>query len=524
MTPEYIPERPKDANYRTLIVLLDGTGDSDDDDVIESTNEATNIVFLDKILYNGTKYPGDDKKQLVHYSTGIGADTTQTYAGLISYAWKKARNTVDQAVANSFETHLLQAYKWLADKYQDNDKICIFGFSRGAYTARALAGMLNAMGLLRVSDDASVKAAYDLYAEYNKLPPDSTDAQKKARNTAWNTLFSDWERFRNEQKVKTPFIEFLGCWDSVNSVGFMDAIKLSHTATNDMVRTFRHALALDERRAKFKQNIWSPPKEPADTAHDQLNGVNRPSVVKRPSVVTDVQEVWFAGCHCDIGGGSVLNGTRPNLAHIPLRWMIRECFKANTGIIFSAHELAKLGIEPSHLYPSVRPRQDVDMLALGSYTIPVEQAPGWGSWAKSFVTSSKPQPRELSLPNLTEDELDVRDAHAPLFDQLVLKSSTWQLLETLATKKSVHDETSDTWKEVWKSHNSVGRSIPPANKTHGGKVRVHRTVRMRMQGKHENGPEKGKPYIPKARLGWEHDFEKKLPFAQIDPKLIEWVS
>ncbi|KAF7359712.1 hypothetical protein MVEN_00695700 [Mycena venus] len=180
MTPEFIPERPKDAKYRTLIVLLDGTGDQDDKD-------ATNIVLLAKMLYNG-------KEQLVHYREGIGADVAKDYTGLVR-----------------------------------------------------LAGMLNAIGLLRVSDIAFAKAAYDLYEEYDSLPANSTPD--------WLALLSKWENFRTEHKVKRPFVEFLGCWDSVNSVGMMDNIKLAYTATNGIVRTFRHAVALDERRAKFKQNI-----------------------------------------------------------------------------------------------------------------------------------------------------------------------------------------------------------------------------------------------------------------------------
>jgi uncharacterized protein (DUF2235 family) len=164
--------------------------------------------------------------------------------------------------------------------------------------------MLNAMGLLRDSDTAFAKPAYDLYEEYNRLPPSSP--QKEKRDEAWSTLWTKWKNFRTEHMVKQPFVEFLGCWsvgfifpfglyssslrDSVNSVGFMDNIKLAYTATNGIVRTFRHAVALDERRAKFKQNMWSQPKKPEAAANAQPNVDNGP--------VTDVQEVWFAGCHC----------------------------------------------------------------------------------------------------------------------------------------------------------------------------------------------------------------------------------
>ncbi|KAJ7832502.1 hypothetical protein B0H13DRAFT_2429637 [Mycena leptocephala] len=498
MAPEYIPQRPKDAKYRTLIVLLEGTGDKKDDD-------ATHIALLDEMLYNGKESGENNNEQLVHYREGIGANMPENCYGVVRDAWNIAQNKFDKAVATSFKTHIIGAYRWLAESYQDNDKICIFGFSRGAYSARALAGMLNAMGLLRVSDTTSAKEAYDLYEEYNGFPDNST--QKETRDKAWLDLLSKWKVFRTKHNVKKPFVEFLGCWDSVNSVGMMDNIKLAYTATNGIVRTFRHAVALDERRAKFKQNMWSQPKKPAVAANAQPNGDNG------PSVVTDVQEVWFAGCHCDVGGGSVLNGTRPNLAHIPLRWMIRECFKARTGVVFSATGLAELGIEPSSLYPDVRARPVAKAVTHGSQTIKVIEAPG----PKKI--------QKFPLPNMSEEELDARDAFAPLYDQLVIQSATWQAMESFFyTKKSVYDATADTFRDVWHQHNSAGRSIPPAESTHGGKIRVHRTVQMRMQGTYENGPDKGKQYIPKARMGWQQEFEDKTPFEHVGADLIEWVS
>jgi hypothetical protein len=204
--------------------------------------------------------------------------------------------------------------------------------------------------------------------------------------------------------------------------------------------------------------------------------------------------------------------------------MIRECFKARTGIVFSATKLAALGIEPSSLYPHVLPRPDVDAVIRGSQTIPVIEAPGWVPWAKSFLQKT-PKGEELTLPNMSEEELDARDAFAPLYDQLVINSATWQAMESFFyTKKSVYDATADTFKDVLHQHNSAGRSIPPAESTHGGRIRVHYTVRMRMQGTYENGPDKRKKYIPKARMGWEPEFEDKKPFEKIEEHLIDWVS
>ncbi|KAJ7731545.1 hypothetical protein B0H16DRAFT_1772894 [Mycena metata] len=500
-TPQYIPERPKDVKYRTLIVLLDGTGDSEDED-------PTNVAILRKILYN---WEGDNgnSKQLVRYFEGIGADLTKDYTALI-------KNKFDRAVASSFETHIIKAYKWLAENYRDHDRICIFGFSRGAYSARALAGMLNAMGL---SDPAFTENAYELYEKHSRL-----NEVPEKREAEFTTLFNVWGEFKTapKHKVKKPLVEFLGCWDSVNSVGMVDPIKLAYTATNGIVRTLRHAVALDERRAKFKQNMWSRPKNQLPGADAAPNGAN----ANGPSVTTDVQEVWFAGCHCDVGGGSVLKGTRPNLSHIPMRWMIRECFKARTGIIFSATEVAKLGIEPSHLYPEVRPRPHVDAVsAQGGQTIPVIEAMGWGPWAKSFLPGKKqpkPEGKELTLPNKTEEELDRDDALAPLYDQLVLKSAMWQLLETLATKQSVYDAATSTFTTIRQPHHGAGRSIPPAASTHGRKIRVHRTVQMRMAGTYGNGAERDKQYVPKATV-WQGKWEHKIPFEEAQDQ-IEWVS
>ncbi|KAJ7887211.1 hypothetical protein B0H13DRAFT_2342495 [Mycena leptocephala] len=400
MAPEFIPQRPKDAKYRTLIVLLGGTGTSTND------NNATHIALLDEMLYNG-KESGEiimsswstTVYAKVLYALKAGSPPpNQEGIGAIcgkllrrrSGCVEHSENKFDKAVATSFKTHII------AENYQDNNKICIFGFSRGAYSARALAGMLNAMGLLRVSDTTSAKEAYDLYEEYNEGDEDK----------AWLDLLSKWKVFRTKHNVKKPFVEFLGCWDSVNSVGMMDNIKLAYTATNGIVRTFRHAVALDERRAKFKQNMWS---QPAVAANAQPNGDNG------PSVVTDVQEVWFAGCHVvHVGGGSVLNGTRPNLAHIPLRWMIRECFKARTGVLSPPPSSRKLGIEPSSLYPDVRARPVAKAVTRAVKPIKVIEAPGWVPWAKSFLpTGSTHTPKKvqkLTLPNMSEEELDARDA------------------------------------------------------------------------------------------------------------------
>ncbi|KAE9397696.1 hypothetical protein BT96DRAFT_940710 [Gymnopus androsaceus JB14] len=395
----YIPKRSPDAKFRTLIVLLDGTGDSVDNDV-------TNIVRLRDML------PGFDEwneNQKVLYVQGIGSkmdDSWQTWT----------HRMIDQAIAGSFQKFVIKPYEWLVQNYNDGDKICIFGFSRGAYTARVLAGMINGIGLLPKEGSNHAKEAYDLYDDYADLDDKARidlrpgkfvrlfdmvapllgkekSEQPKfdpgKRKEAWHTLEGQWEKFKAKNKCQEVFIEFLGCW---------------------------HAIALDEHRVKFKQSNWSgPPKEVPDSA-------DRPNS-KEPKCKTNVEEVWFAGCHCDVGGGSVPNGTRPNLAHISLRWMIRECFRTNSSILFKEERIKAIGIDPSSIYPIT-----------------------WREYFYSWVPSTS-KPEELPIPTQSEEELDAIDALAPAYDQLTLHSLKWEWMEKKKQKKS--QPTKDgVWEEV----------------------------------------------------------------------------
>ncbi|KDR80887.1 hypothetical protein GALMADRAFT_277028 [Galerina marginata CBS 339.88] len=509
----FIPERPADAKFRTLVVLLDGTGDSVDNDV-------TNIVHLKNMLY-GT-YKEDDKQMVLYLSIipnklqrGIGSPMDgfdPEFDDEKAHPWKSSvQRTWEQAFASDFGEYVARPYKWLAQNYKDGDKICIFGFSRGAYTARALAGMINAIGLLpkEASSETEVKAAYDLYDNFADLPRAKADREPK-----FVALMDEFQALKEKKKCREVFIEFLGCWDTVNSVGYQRAIKLGYTRTNDIVRTFRHAIALDEHRVKFKQNNWSGPPE------DKVpNPADKATVGKPPRGTTDVEEVWFSGCHCDIGGGSVLNGTRPNLAHIPLRWMIRECFNKNNGMMFDPQAIKIIGIDPSSLSPGVkRSPPEISTFSSGFAKIAVVEPEGWVAYFKSWIWSKKGT--ELQLPNKSEDELDAADALAPAYDQLVLNPGKWALMERIGLKKdNLNDD--GKWGEISEQHLSHGRTIPPLKELHGGKVKAHWTVRRRMECRFENG----KTYVPLARVGYEKKYEDKTLFTKaVEDGWVEWVA
>jgi uncharacterized protein (DUF2235 family) len=198
---------------RTLIICLDGTGDKFDGD-------NSNIVHLVSCLKK------DDPRQITYYQTGIGTYNSGGLSNGIAAA-------IDMAIGSGLGVHVRDAYRFLMQTYREGDRICLFGFSRGAYTARCLAGMLHKVGLLPAHNVAQIPFAYKFYKD---------DTQK-----GWD-MSSDFKRtFCIDINV-----HFVGVFDSVASVGLIPRkLPLSSTPTNKP-SYFRHAMALDERRSKFK--------------------------------------------------------------------------------------------------------------------------------------------------------------------------------------------------------------------------------------------------------------------------------
>jgi uncharacterized protein (DUF2235 family) len=256
---------------RNLVLCLDGTSNR-----FAAAN--TNVVKLYAIL---------DKRndQLSYYQPGIGTFAPPGVWGKLK-KWFVTR--VDLAIAWLLEDHVCDAYRFLMRYYQDGDQIFIFGFSRGAYTARALAAMLYKVGLLTQGNEELIPFAWDVF--------------KKERDTKLYAAF----RHTFSRKVS---VHFLGLWDTVSSVGwFWNPQYLQFTANNPIVQRVRHAVALDERRAYFVQNLWGhDPREP-----------------------TDILQVWFPGTHCDVGGGFV--EAQAGLSKIALKWMVEQAKAFGLGI------------------------------------------------------------------------------------------------------------------------------------------------------------------------------------------------
>jgi uncharacterized protein (DUF2235 family) len=247
---------------RNLILCLDGTSNQ-----YSATN--TNVIKLYAMLDRARN------DQLSYYQPGIGTIPPPGVWGRFK-SWFVTR--LDLAIAWLLSQHVTDAYRFLMRYYQDGDSVFIFGFSRGAYTARAVAGMLYKVGLLTQGNEELIPFAWDIF----KREDDRTLA----------------DGFR-KTFCRPVQVHFLGLWDTVSSVGWAWAPKhFQFTQNNPGVNIVRHAVALDERRAYFVQNLWG----------------NQPP--------TDIEQVWFPGVHCDIGGGYAENES--GLSAIALKWMVGQ--------------------------------------------------------------------------------------------------------------------------------------------------------------------------------------------------------
>lgn len=277
---------------KNIVILFDGTSN-------EISSNRTNILRLFGCLEKG-------QKQVVYYSPGVG---TFGAANSLSYHWRKLVELVGMATGWGIDHNVKEAYRFLATHYDrgkggdDRDRIYIFGFSRGAYTARVLAGFLNCLGLMGRDQLNLLDYAFRAYKAVNEKGETSVD---------WAEL----NLYNRMLQPDHPPIRFLGLFDTVASVmewgRHGPRLRLdAATSENPSVQAVRHAVAMDERRSMYQPVLW-PLGQP-------YHG-NRFKRTK--AIPQDAQELWFAGCHTDVGGG------RPEaesaLAKVPLVWMLNE--------------------------------------------------------------------------------------------------------------------------------------------------------------------------------------------------------
>ena len=269
---------------KRLAVFLDGTWNA--------VGDNTNVWRL-KSLCAPTDSNG--VPQLVHYDIGVN--------GFIGGAFGKGLNA-----------NVAEAYEWLIDNYSPGDDIFIFGFSRGAYTARSLAGLVAKHGLLKAGAPLGVKQLYQRY----KRKDDRTVWQLQ-RLSGLGELTNPTVEEQWLLKYSQPInIKVVAVWDTVGALGvpFFSIQGISrqtfgflHTGLRTMIENGYHALAIDEHRKDFAPTLWTvrKPKDPK-------------AFIAPPRDIASVEQRWFVGAHANVGGGCESD----LLAQIPLRWMMKK--------------------------------------------------------------------------------------------------------------------------------------------------------------------------------------------------------
>lgn len=264
---------------KRIVICADGTWNDPEDEI------ATNVLRVARSIK-----PCDSSgtQQVVFYDWGVGSYYDQVRGGVSG---------------RGMEKNIQDGYRFIVQNYDVGDEIFLFGYSRGAYTARALAGMLNKCGVLKKTNAELIPAAFDQY-KLRKHKPGSPEA------AAWRKKYSVNGSDRGA-------VEYIGVWDTVGALG-IPLRSLAFVEQQDLffdpllgsnVNCARHAVAIDEKRGDFEPTLW--------TNED----------------ARDMRQVWFAGVHGDIGGGAKPRGGK-FLSDVALSWLVAEA--ATRGLVFES--------------------------------------------------------------------------------------------------------------------------------------------------------------------------------------------
>jgi uncharacterized protein (DUF2235 family) len=320
---------------KNIVICLDGTGNQIEENL-------SNVLKLYRVLEK-------TDEQLVYYDQGVGTLGHKYTWGLLR---QKLLNLLGLAFGRGLEANVIAAYEFIVKHHQNHkiggktrgDNIYIFGYSRGAHTARVLAGMLYEIGILKPEQVHLSGAAFTAYKQ-SKQPIDKNNLSEEPEYEG------EGANFRRVANTKIATIKFIGLWDTVSSV-FIPNPKgifppftrshLPHTTINPAVATLRHAMAIDERRRMFRVDHWP------------TGQVYKPNIYSQGEPEEqDAKEVWFAGVHGDVGGGH--KRAESGLSQFPLIWMLEEGQKSDLKIFKRMADYVT-GVKPwtkntGYLYP-----------------------------------------------------------------------------------------------------------------------------------------------------------------------------
>lgn len=289
---------------KRIIICSDGTWNKPEEDLTKDF--PTNVLKFSRAIK-----PVDDKgiAQTVFYDWGIGSYHDKIGGG---------------GFGAGLDKNIMDGYRYIVHNYDVGDEIFLFGFSRGAYTVRCLAGLINNCSILKKEHENKITEAYTLYKNPKVKPDDETSQAFRAKYS---------------HAQKTP-VHFVGVWDTVGALGLPKSvfgfIKDKHlfydNKIGSIIKTARHALSIDEKRKDFEPTIWQQDWEKK----------------------VDLKQVWFAGVHSDVGGSYPPDKNGHVLSDIPMMWMKKEAEKQN--LQFQPH------IENVVLNPTAKQNKEESLL------------------------------------------------------------------------------------------------------------------------------------------------------------------
>jgi uncharacterized protein (DUF2235 family) len=267
---------------KRIVICFDGTWNKPAEEALPSSERVeTNVCRF----YQSVREQSDDGvKQVKWYDQGIGTHWYDQYIG--------------GALGSGLEINIIQGYQFLAEAYEDGDEVYVLGFSRGAYTARSLIGLIRNCGLIYPKHlSLRVPMAYGIY---------------RTRDDDADSLTARMFRAAYSRAIR---VKFIGVWDSVGALGIpIDILKqvnmkfyeFHDTRLSEIVENAYHAVAIDEHRQDYDVCLWDP-----KSAGAQI-----------------MEQCWFIGAHCDVGGGY----PDRRLSDITLRWMQDKAIAAGLAL------------------------------------------------------------------------------------------------------------------------------------------------------------------------------------------------
>jgi uncharacterized protein (DUF2235 family) len=267
---------------KRVAIFLDGTWNT--------LNNNTNVWRLKSLC------APDEPGQLVYYSRGVGTSFGEKIRGGVA--------------GYGIDNEIIDAYTWLVQVFETGDDVFLFGFSRGAYAARSLSGLISKCGILKPGAPLSIE---QLYARYRRRTERTIRQLLADGPSTYATLEENWIA----DYCIAAGIEFVGVWDTVGSLGNPLAVgmrgninryRFLDTHLYHSNKFAFHALALDEHRAQFEPTLWTQTID---------NDAATPSPQR---TLQEVEQRWFIGAHANVGGGYPSDV----LAQAPLKWLMEK--------------------------------------------------------------------------------------------------------------------------------------------------------------------------------------------------------